>query len=236
MKIAIDGPAGAGKSSVAKEVARRLGIKYLDTGAMYRALTLKSLKNNVDLNNESTLIEQAKNSNLQVKYDEEIGNLIFLDGKDITHEIRSSEVNKHVSIVAKYPEVRKELVNLQRKVAKESGPIVMEGRDIGTNVLFDADYKLFLTADIRERAKRRWIEMKSKGIETPFSFEELVEEISNRDRLDSERKDFPLKKASDAILIDTTSYSLEEVVKKVINIIKENEKANKSERTYCHKA
>lgn len=240
MQIAIDGPAGAGKSSVAKEVARRLGLKYLDTGAMYRAVTWKSLQEGIDLHDEKALVEQVKKCNLEVKCDGKEGNLIFMDGENITQEIRNPEVNKHVSIVAKYTAVREELVNLQRSVATESGSIIMEGRDIGTNVLFDANYKFFLSADIKERATRRWTEMVSKGIETPFSFEKLVEEIATRDRIDSERKDFPLKMSQDAYFIDTTSYSLEQVINKVIEIIKENEnrkdKENKKERIYCHKA
>ncbi|MEW5922086.1 MAG: (d)CMP kinase [Bacillota bacterium] len=217
MKIAIDGPAGAGKSSAAKEVARRLGYKYLDTGAMYRAITVKALAKNIDLQDEGELVALAKSCELEVKDDVEKGNLILLNGKDITEEIRQPHVNQVVSIVAASPGVRRELVHLQRKAALNSGNIVMEGRDIGTNVLTDADFKFYLSATVEERAKRRWLEMREKGIE--ISFNELREEISMRDRLDQEREDSPLCIASDACVIDTTPYSLAEVVDKILSII-----------------
>ncbi len=218
MQIAIDGPAGAGKSSVAKEVARRLGLVYLDTGAMYRAITLKALNEGFDVNDGQMLSHLTKNCKLEVVYDDNLGNRIVMDGDDITEEIRAPRVNQKVSMVAKSPEVRKELVHLQRAIAKKTGGIIMEGRDIGTNVLTGAPFKFFLSADVEERARRRWLEMKEKNVEVPF--EELLEEIAMRDRIDQEREDDPLRAAPDACVIDTTAFSFEEVVQKLLEMIR----------------
>ncbi len=218
MQIAIDGPAGAGKSSVAREVARRLGLVYLDTGAMYRAITLKALNEGVDVNDGQMLSHLTKNCKLEVFYDDNLGNRIVMDGDDITEEIRAPRVNQKVSLVAKSPEVRKELVHLQRAIAKKTGGIIMEGRDIGTNVLTRAPFKFFLSADVEERARRRWLEMKEKSVEVPF--EELLEEIAMRDRIDQEREDDPLRAAPDACVIDTTAFSFEEVVQKLLEMIR----------------
>jgi len=218
VQIAIDGPAGAGKSSVAKEVARRLGLVYLDTGAMYRAITLKALNEGVDVNDGQMLSHLTKNCKLEVVYDDNLGNRIVMDGDDITEEIRAPRVNQKVSMVAKSPEVRKELVHLQRAIAKKTGGIIMEGRDIGTNVLTGAPFKFFLSADVEERARRRWLEMKEKNVEVPF--EELLEEIAMRDRIDQEREDDPLRAAPDACVIDTTAFSFEEVVQKLLEMIR----------------
>lgn len=218
MQIAIDGPAGAGKSSVAREIARRLKLKCLDTGAMYRAITLKALKEGIDLYNGRKLAELVHSCNMEIKYNEKEGTLIFLDGENVTEKIRSPQVNKNVSVVAKSPELRKELVSLQRRLAEKSGGIVMEGRDIGTNVLINADYKFFFTASLKERTRRRWLEMNAVGID--ISFEDLLKEIAMRDRIDQERADSPLKIAPDALIIDTTSYTLEEVVENVLEVIR----------------
>lgn len=220
MKIAIDGPAGAGKSSAAREVARRLGFNYLDTGAMYRAITVMALSEKVNLHDEDALIALVKSSELEVRDDLKRGNLILLNGKDITEEIRHPQVNQVVSIVAASPGVRSELVHLQRKVALNSGNIVMEGRDIGSNVLTDADFKFYLSATVEERAKRRWLELREKGMEIPF--DALLQEIATRDRLDQERETSPLCIAKDAIVLDTTSYTLSEVVDKIVLIITRN--------------
>ncbi len=217
MQIAVDGPAGAGKSSVAREVARRLGLAYLDTGAMYRAVTLKALNEGIDLNDEEALSRLTRNCNMEISKDDQLGNRILLNGEDITDEIRSPRVNQHVSIVARSPQLRKELVLLQRSIAQKTEGIIMEGRDIGTNVITNAPFKFFLSADVRERAKRRWLEMKEKNIDVPF--EQLFEEIEMRDRIDQGRADAPLKVAPDAHVIDTTSFSLEEVVQKLVEII-----------------
>lgn len=217
MKIAIDGPAGSGKSSAAREVARRLGFKYLDTGAMYRAVTVQALAEKTNLENEEALIDLTRSCELEIVVDKEKGNLIFLNGRDITEAIRQPVVNKFVSIVAATPGVRRELVGLQRKTAAISGNIVMEGRDIGSNVLLDADFKFYLSATVEERAKRRWLEMNEKGMD--INIEDLKEEISMRDHIDQTREDSPLCVAPDAIVIDTTPYSLAEVVDKLLKTI-----------------
>jgi cytidylate kinase len=218
MQIAIDGPAGAGKSSVAKEVARRLGLKCLDTGAMYRAITFKALSEGIDLTDSKLLGELTRHCQLEIKFDEKMNTLIYLDGEDVTEKIRSPQINKYVSIIARSPELRKELVYLQRKIAEKSNGIVMEGRDIGTNVLTNADHKFFLDAGLEERARRRWLEMKEKGLEVDL--ESLLEEITTRDRIDSEREESPLKIAPEAEVIDTTYYNLEEVIEKVLDFVK----------------
>ncbi|HHU76903.1 MAG TPA: (d)CMP kinase [Firmicutes bacterium] len=219
MQIAIDGPAGAGKSSVAKEVARRLGLKYLDTGAMYRSITLKALREGICLHNGTLLAEIARKCNLEIGYDEILGNRIFLDGKDITPEIRSPEINKHVSIVSKSPELRHELVLLQKRVAKKSSGIVMEGRDIGTKVLENANIKFYIFASLEERSRRRWKEMKAAGVVLPFN--DVMKEIAMRDSIDEKRDVSPLTIARDAVVIDTTHYSQEEVIEKILNFIKD---------------
>ena len=217
MQIAIDGPAGAGKSSVAKGVARRLGLKCLDTGAMYRAITFKALNEGLDITDSNLLGELTRHCQLEIKFDEKMNTLIYLDGENITGKIRSPQVNEHVSIVARSPELRRELVYLQRKIAEKSKGIVMEGRDIGTNVLVNADHKFFLDAGLEERARRRWLEMKEKGLK--IEQDSLLKEITARDRIDQEREDAPLKIAPGAEIIDTTCYSLEEVIEKVIGYI-----------------
>ncbi|RJX23674.1 MAG: (d)CMP kinase [Dethiobacter sp.] len=217
MQIAIDGPAGAGKSSVAREVGRRLGLKCLDTGAMYRAVTWKALKEGIDITNGKLLGQLVRDCNMETEYNDKKGTLIYLDGENVTEKIRSPRVNKNVSIVARSPELRRELVFLQRKLAEKSDGIVMEGRDIGTNVLINADYKFYLCASLEERAKRRWLEMEAKGVDVVF--EDLIKEIAMRDRIDQEREESPLAIASEAQIIDTTSYTLEEVVEKVLEIV-----------------
>lgn len=227
MQIAIDGPAGAGKSSVAREVARRLAFKCLDTGAMYRAVTLQALKKGIDLGNGKLLVELVRSCKLEVEYNDQEGTLIYLDGENVTAEIRSPLVNQNVSVVAKSPELRRELVFLQRELAEKSNGIVMEGRDIGTNVLVNADYKFFLTASPDERTRRRWLEMSAKGQDV--SFEELYKEIALRDRIDQEREEAPLKIAPEALVIDTTPYTLEEVVEKVLSVIRKGKPKERGE-------
>ncbi len=228
MQIAIDGPAGAGKSSVAKEIAHRLGLKYLDTGAMYRSITFIALREGIDPNNGALLAEAAHNCKLEISYDNQIGNRIFIDGKEITAEIRSPEINKFVSVVSKCPELRKEMVFLQKKVAEKSDGIVMEGRDIGTNVLENADYKFFLFASLEERSRRRWKEMNKKG--TEISIDEVMSEIAMRDRIDQEREASPLTISPEAEIIDTTPYSLDEVVEKLLSSIKEDKNKKRGYR------
>ena len=227
MQIAIDGPAGAGKSSVAREVARRLAFKCLDTGAMYRAVTLQALKKGIDLSNGKLLVELIRSCKLEVEYNDQEGTLIYLDGENVTEEIRSPLVNQNVSVVAKSSELRRELVLLQRELAEKSNGIVMEGRDIGTNVLVNADYKFFLTASPAERTRRRWLEMSAKGLDV--SYEELYKEIALRDRIDQEREEAPLKIAPEALVIDTTPYTLEEVVEKVLSVIRKGKPKERGE-------
>ncbi|ADL12558.1 (d)CMP kinase [Acetohalobium arabaticum] len=215
--ITIDGPAGAGKSTVAKRVAEQLGIIYIDTGAMYRALTLKALREDIDLNNEDELAHLAHRTEIELeKIDGE--DKVLLDEEDVTEEIRSQKVSNYVSVVAKVSSVREELVNLQQEMASNKG-VIMDGRDIGTVVLPDADLKIFLTASVEERARRRYEELKEKGKDVEF--DELKDEILRRDRLDQERKVAPLKKAEDAIELDSTNLTVEEVLRQVIKLCQE---------------
>ncbi|SDC52129.1 MULTISPECIES: (d)CMP kinase [unclassified Candidatus Frackibacter] len=212
--IAIDGPAGAGKSTIAKQVAEELGSIYIDTGAMYRALTLKALRLEIDIGSEQELANLAKNTEIRFrKVDNQ--DRILLDNEDVSEEIRSQAVSNHVSLVAKVPAVRKELVNLQRKMAKDTS-VVMDGRDIGTVVLPNADVKIFLTASVEERTKRRYEELKLKGEEIDFF--QLKSEIIRRDKLDRERVVAPLKKADDAIELDSTKLTIREVVEEVLRL------------------
>lgn len=215
--IAIDGPAAAGKSTVAKIIAKRLSYLYIDTGAMYRALTYLALQQGIALDDEQALISLLKNTYIDLKPSEQ-GQLVFVNGEDVTNVIRSEEVTNAVSLVAKHPLVREEMVARQRALAKNGG-VVMDGRDIGTYVLPDAEVKIFLKASVEERAKRRHAENIARGF--PSDLETLKKEIARRDRIDSEREVAPLKKAEDAIEIDTTSLSIEEVVDRIMEIVDE---------------
>ncbi|MBE3568592.1 MAG: (d)CMP kinase [Bacillales bacterium] len=217
IQIAIDGPAAAGKSTVAKLVARKLSYLYIDTGAMYRALTYKALRLRADLEDEQELAKILNNTNIKLvqKNGEQ---RVLLDGMDVTDEIRSHEVTKHVSTVSKHPLVRKEMVERQRELARKGG-IVMDGRDIGTHVLPNAEVKIFLVATVEERAKRRLRENLAKGFESDLV--QLMKEIALRDKMDSEREASPLKKADDAIELDTTSLSIEKVVDHIMELVKE---------------
>lgn len=216
INIAIDGPAGAGKSTIAKAVAKDLGIIYLDTGAMYRAVALKSAQSGLDTKDGAGLETLVKNIDIRIEHD---GNeqRIFLDGNDVTGDIRTAEVSIGASNVAVNPAVRIKLVELQRKIAK-ANDVVMDGRDIGTYVLPDAKHKFFLTASIEERAKRRYDEMIGKGM-SGITIEQIEKDIAFRDKNDSSRAFAPLSKASDAIEIDTTSMTIQEVVESVLSHI-----------------
>jgi len=216
ISIAIDGPAAAGKSTVAKIVAKDLSYIYIDTGAMYRALTYIALKQNLDIENEEKLANMLSSINIILKPVQE-GQLVFVNNEDVTDVIRSNEVTRNVSIVAKHPKVREEMVRRQRKMANGGG-VVMDGRDIGTHVLPNAELKIFLKASVEERAKRRFEENLKKGFESDL--EKLKEEIRKRDKLDSEREVAPLKKADDAVEIDTTSLTIDEVVEKIKQLVK----------------
>ncbi|SHJ55252.1 cytidylate kinase [Geosporobacter subterraneus DSM 17957] len=211
ISIAIDGPAGAGKSTIAKIIAKVKKLTYIDTGAMYRAVTLKCIQEQVDLQDHRQVEAVLMDTKIEL-----IGDSIFLNGTNVSEEIRRSEVNKWVSEVAKLSAVRKKMVEMQRAIA-DSQSVVMDGRDIGTFVLPHAAYKFFLTASIEERAKRRFEEQQQKGFST--SLAEVKSEIENRDRIDTERDLAPLTQARDAILIDTTGLSIEEVVDKILSYI-----------------
>jgi len=215
LTIAIDGPAGAGKSTIAKKLAEKLNIIYLDTGAMYRAVALKTLEEKIDLNNKEQVLNCLNRTDIQVVY-KEGRQAIILDGRDVTSYIRTPEVSRAASDIAVIPEVRLKLVDLQRKMASEF-PLVMDGRDIGTFVLPDATVKIFLTASVEERAKRRWKEMQQNGISE--TLQNVMDDIKRRDLNDSARSFAPLKKAEDAVLIDTTHMTVEEVVNKIMELI-----------------
>ncbi|PDZ12631.1 cytidylate kinase [Bacillus pseudomycoides] len=215
ISIAIDGPAAAGKSTVAKVVAKELSYVYIDTGAMYRTLTYAALEQNVDIENEESLMEVLKNVNIDFQQSENT-QLVFLNGKDVSEAIRTPNVTNRVSIVAKHRLVREEMVRRQQALA-EKGGVVMDGRDIGTHVLSNAEVKIFMLASVQERAERRHLENTKKGFAS--SLEQLKKEIAERDKLDSEREVSPLKKADDALELDTTSLSIEEVVRKIMDIV-----------------
>lgn len=217
ISIAIDGPAAAGKSTVAKIIAEKLSYIYIDTGAMYRALTYKAITENVNLEDENKLMNILSNMNILLKPSKS-GQLVYINDEDVTETIRSSEVTNSVSIVAKHRMVREEMVKRQQDLSK-SGGVVMDGRDIGTHVLPQAEVKVFLLASVQERAVRRHEENLSKGYES--NLEVLIKEIETRDKLDSEREVAPLRKAEDAVVIDTTSLSIEEVVAKIMELVGE---------------
>lgn len=211
MIVAIDGPAGSGKTTVAKLVAKRLGFFYLDTGAIYRALTLKLLKRDLHLDDVEKICEILDTLSLEVK-----DSKLFLDGEDVSEAIRDPEVDKRVSLVAKIPEVRERLLPLQRKLVSGKNAVV-EGRDMGTVVFPEAEVKIFLTASLEERARRRWKELAQKG--KAFLLEEVLEDLRRRDEIDSGREIAPLKVAPDAVVIDTTFKEIEEVVEEVVNLV-----------------
>ncbi|MFY3792847.1 (d)CMP kinase [Ureibacillus sp. MALMAid1270] len=217
IQIAIDGPAGAGKSTIAKIVAENLGFTYIDTGAMYRAVTYKALKENIELNDAKSLENMLSNTKIDLKPSEN-GQLVFLDGEDVSQQIRSNEVTANVSQVSAHPNIREILVKKQQELASNGG-IVMDGRDIATHVLKEAELKIFMSASVEERAKRRFIDNEKRGI--PSDMETLKEEISLRDKLDSEREASPLIQAEDAIYLDTTELSIEEAANAILKLAQE---------------
>lgn len=216
MNIAIDGPASAGKSTIAKKVAEQLGYIYLDTGAMYRTLTYAALSNEVDLQDEEALHTLLKGIRITFSTAENEMQRVFLNDEDVTDSIRSEEVTQNVSLVSSFAKVREEMVARQKSIAR-SGGVVMDGRDIGTVVLPDAEVKIFMTATAEERALRRYKENIANGMTT--SLEELTEDMKRRDHLDSTRSVSPLKKAEDAIVLDSTHLEIDEVVKQILGII-----------------
>ena len=212
IQIAIDGPASSGKSTVAKIIAKEFGYTYLDTGAMYRAATYIALKHQLNEDNVEQLLGLLEQHPISFGRSEAGEQLVFVGDVDITHPIRENEVTNRVSTIAAIPVIREKLVALQQEIAQKGG-IVMDGRDIGTVVLPQAEVKVFLVASVDERAKRRYKENMAKGIETDL--EKLKEEIAARDYKDSLRETSPLKQAEDAIYLDTTGLTIEEVVDKI---------------------
>lgn len=216
MKIAIDGPSGAGKSTISKKVARELGFIYIDTGAMYRAVGLKATQDGIDTNDEASLTKLVENIDIDIKCT--VGEQkIYLDKKDVSHLIRTPEISIAASNVSRIGKVREAMVNLQRKLA-ESNDVVMDGRDIGTFVLPDAEVKIFLTASVSARAKRRFDELIEKG--ENVTLKEVTDDMILRDKNDSTRKISPLKIADGAEIIDTSNLTLEESIEAVTNYVR----------------
>jgi len=214
MIIAIDGPAGAGKSTVAKIIARRLGFLYIDTGAMYRALTLKAIEEKISVNDTASLIKMAHSAAIDLVNNQDGSLTIFLDGKDVSALIRQPRITKLVSDIAKIKGVREVMLGLQRKLGKQKNS-VLDGRDIGTVVFPDADRKFYIDADFSERSKRRFKELKEAG--ESVTQQDIEDDVRNRDNIDSTRECAPLKRAHDAIYIDTTNLTIEEVVNKILS-------------------
>lgn len=215
--IAIDGPAGAGKSTVAQIVAKKMDYLYIDTGAMYRAVTWYALNVGVTVEETEAIVDVANQIDITLRSIDGKQHT-FANGVDITENIRTPEVSKMVSVVAQIQDVRNAMLNMQREMARDGG-VVMDGRDIGTHVLPNADLKIFLTASIEERATRRWRELTEKGY--TIDIKELQEEIAYRDRMDCEREVAPLVKAPDAILVDTTLLSVDGAVREILRLCEE---------------
>lgn len=212
INIAIDGPSAAGKSTVAKELAKRLGYTHLDTGSMYRAVAYITKEANIKIDDEEKIVNLINMSNIEISND----NHITVNGKDITEIIRSNEISMAASDVSKLKRVREALVAMQRKIASQKG-YILDGRDIGTVVLNDAEVKIYLIASAETRAQRRVLQNKEKGI--PYDYEQILEDIKKRDYQDIHRKESPLKKAEDAIELDSSDMTQEEVILEILDII-----------------
>lgn len=212
--VAIDGPAGAGKSTIAKQVAAKKGYVYVDTGAMYRGLAVHFLQNGIRPEETDKIILACKDAEVSIGY-QDGAQQIYLNGKNITGLLRDEAVGEMASVSSQLPPVREKLLELQRSMAREKD-VVMDGRDIGTNILPDADVKVYLTASADTRAKRRYDELTGKGIEC--SLEKITEDIKERDHRDMTRETAPLKKAEDAVLIDSSDMSIEEVTDAIIKL------------------
>lgn len=215
--IAVDGPAGAGKSTIARLVAKRMNFLYIDTGAMYRALTLKALGEAIDISNAVRLTRLAKNTRIDLENNPDGSIKVLLDNEDVSLAIRKPEITKFVSDVAKVEGVRKEMLHLERRFGLRAS-CVLDGRDIGTVVFPHAHRKFFLDADFKERVRRRYKELKTNGVRIGLA--DTEKDLRNRDTIDSTRKCAPLKKAVDAIYVDTTKMSIDEVVNRLLNYIK----------------
>ncbi|MBQ7960283.1 MAG: (d)CMP kinase [Clostridia bacterium] len=217
-KIAIDGPAGAGKSTIAKKAAAQMDFVYIDTGAMYRAIGLAAVRQGLRPDSDiSGIVDMLPEVNIDLAYGEN-GQEIFLNGENVSTEIRLPEISVAASDVSKIPEVRAKLLELQRSIAEKTD-VIMDGRDIGTVVLPDAQLKIFLTASVEERARRRFEELKEKGIKCDF--EEVKRDMEYRDKNDSEREIAPLRPAEDSVVLDTTGNTLEQSVELILGLIKE---------------
>lgn len=212
--IAIDGPAGAGKSTISKKISEKLGINYIDTGAMYRAVTYKCLEENVDVLDEEKVISVCEDSDVDF-----IDNRIYLDGKCINEEIRMQKVSANVSNVAKIGRVREIMVKKQREIGQKND-VILDGRDVGTCIFPDTKYKFYLNASPEERGRRRYQELKDKGENVVL--EDIISDIKRRDHIDSTREVAPLTKAEDAVEVDSTNMTIEEVVDFIVNKVKES--------------
>ena len=217
LSIAIDGPAGSGKSTVADLVAQKLGIYHLDTGAMYRAFGYAAMQNGIPCDSRNELIKMLENTDIEVSFDDNKKQHVFVNGNEVTDNIRTNEVSMAASTIATVPEVREKLVKLQREIAA-SQSVVLDGRDICEHVLPNADVKVYLTADASERARRRLLELQAKGQEVNKTLTEMTCEIEARDRQDMERKASPLTIAKDAEVIDSTNLSVEQVCDIIIKM------------------
>ena len=217
MNIAIDGPVGAGKSSIADQVAQRLNILHLDTGAMYRAFGLYALRSGTDLASEAALSALAEDVDVQVKY-ENGAQRTLLFGEDVSELIRTGEVSAAASAVSKWPAVRRRMVLAQQEMAR-TADMLIDGRDIGTVVLRDSPCKIFLTAAAEERARRRYLQQMEKGDTTPY--EQVLRELNARDEQDMNRKTDPLRQAEDAVLVDSTNMTQEETVEAIVRIVED---------------
>jgi cytidylate kinase len=219
--ITIDGPAASGKSTAARLLAKKLGASFLDTGAMYRAITFVAMKEGVDLKNEKSLLDVIEKSKLQFSAINDCM-IVHVNGVDVTEQLRDPQITANARYIASAPRVREKLVQMQRQYAAEQERIVTEGRDQGTVAFADADIKFYLTADSGERARRRQIDLKAKGVNE--SLEKIQELIEKRDKSDSERNVGPLKPAQDAVIVDTTGLSIDQVIDKLLgyaeNILK----------------
>lgn len=219
-KIAIDGPAGAGKSTIAKQVARRENLVYIDTGAMYRAMSLLMLQNGIPLNDAEKIGQECSRAQIDISY-ENGEQAVFLNGENVDAFLREERVGNAASAVSAVPRVRERLVQLQRELA-ESADVVMDGRDIGTVVLPDADLKIFLTASSRVRAERRYRELQEKGIEADLKI--IQRDIEERDHRDMTRETSPLRQAEDAVVIDSSMMTVDEVIQNILDLIQSRRK------------
>lgn len=222
LNIAIDGPAGAGKSTIARALADKLGARYLDTGAMYRAVALLAERAGVDPGDGEAMERILPNADIAVRYDDAGVQHVYLSGEDVTGQLRTNSISMGASMVGLHMAVRRKLTELQRRVAEEND-VVMDGRDITTNVLPDTPYKFYLTASVEERARRRYQQLLRRG-GTDITLEEIEREIAARDKNDMERDYMPLRRAEDAVLIDSSSLTIDEVTEQMLRLIREKEK------------